>query len=140
MCEGISFRDAAFQDELAQHVRAVYRRVHHVCAILHTPLYSRGYFIIRQMSEPIQVGIHIAYTLGIQVLWRRSLEMLNTLEEQDTSSRLISSYCLEELISALRLICLTKRLWGGAGDGTIVSPSPWRCIVDRGLRREVPRY
>lgn len=81
--------------------------------------------------------VHIPHALLIQVFRRRRLEVLDTLNELDSSRRLTSDYALHELERAPCLVCFPERLWRGTRHGAIMRTGPWRRIVDGSVGRKV---
>lgn len=136
----ILLRGATLDDEFPQHISAIYRRVDHICPILHTPLHTMRQLSARQHLESIKVGVRIVHTLPIEILRRRSLEMFNTLNELNTRGRLIRGKSLEELVGPLRLIRFPECLWRGPRDWAIVRSCPRRGIVDRCIGWKVSGY
>jgi hypothetical protein len=84
--------------------------------------------------------IYILHTLIIKILWRRSLEVLDALDELNAGTRFLGRNPLEKIISALRLVCFLECLRRGSGYGSVVCARPWRGVVDRGVSGEVAGY
>lgn len=78
--------------------------------------------------------VHIPYALRIQVLRRRGLEVLNSLDEFDPGAWLRS---LEILVGALRLVRFAECLGRGTRDGSVVRAGPGGGVIDGGVGWEV---